>query len=46
MVGSNVSGNEFNGYGYGMGMDMDMKEIWIEEGRNLGWLDLNGAVMS
>ena len=43
MVGSNVSGNEFNGYGYGMGMDMDMKEIWIEDGRNLGWLDLNGS---
>ena len=48
MVGLNVSGNELNGYGYGCerNMDMDMKEIWIEEGRNLGWLDLNGAVMS
>ena len=25
-----------------MDMDMDMKEIWIEDGRNLGWLNWSG----
>ena len=28
MVGSNVSGNEFNGYGYGYGYERNMDRRW------------------